>query len=87
MTEIDFEKASTFLSCLGNDEFSFSSPQDDDTNFHIDFIMATSNLRATNYGIQTADRHKVRLTVAFNQFLRRFSSSRPKELLERSYLL
>ena len=34
--------------------------KDDDTNFHIDFITAVSNLRATNYGIQTADRHKTK---------------------------
>uniref|UniRef100_A0A0W0F8Q2 Ubiquitin-activating enzyme E1 1 n=1 Tax=Moniliophthora roreri TaxID=221103 RepID=A0A0W0F8Q2_MONRR len=31
--------------------------KDDDTNHHIDFITATSNLRATNYSIQVADRH------------------------------
>ncbi|KNC71852.1 hypothetical protein SARC_15605, partial [Sphaeroforma arctica JP610] len=29
---------------------------DDDSNFHIDFITAMSNLRATNYGIVNADR-------------------------------
>ncbi|CAG8578525.1 9383_t:CDS:10 [Funneliformis mosseae] len=34
--------------------------KDDDTNFHIDFITATSNLRAINYGIQPADRHKTK---------------------------
>jgi ubiquitin-activating enzyme E1 len=34
--------------------------KDDDTNFHIDFIMAASNLRATNYGIQTASKHKTK---------------------------
>src|SRR5690606_3411123 len=28
--------------------------KDDDTNFHIDFITATSNLRATNYNIKLA---------------------------------
>ena len=33
--------------------------KDDDTNFHMDFIVATSNLRAVNYGIEPADRHKV----------------------------
>eukprot|EP01116_Phalansterium_solitarium_P005098 TRINITY_DN1640_c0_g2_i3.p1 TRINITY_DN1640_c0_g2~~TRINITY_DN1640_c0_g2_i3.p1 ORF type:complete len:1022 (+),score=445.16 TRINITY_DN1640_c0_g2_i3:103-3168(+) len=32
--------------------------KDDDTNFHIDFIAAASNLRARNYGIPEADRHK-----------------------------
>jgi ubiquitin-activating enzyme E1 len=33
--------------------------QDDDTNFHMDFIVACSNLRAENYDIAPADRHKV----------------------------
>lgn len=31
--------------------------KDDDTNFHIDFITAASNLRALNYSIAPADRH------------------------------
>ena len=31
--------------------------KDDDTNFHIDFITASANLRAMNYNIPTADRH------------------------------
>ncbi len=31
--------------------------KDDDTNFHIDFITASSNLRALNYSIAPADRH------------------------------
>ena len=31
--------------------------KDDDTNFHIDFITAASNLRAMNYSINPADRH------------------------------
>lgn len=34
--------------------------KDDDTNYHIDFITAASNLRATNYKIETADRHKTK---------------------------
>ena len=34
--------------------------KDDDTNFHIDFITAASNLRAENYKIVTADRHKIK---------------------------
>jgi len=35
--------------------------KDDDSNFHIDFITACSNLRADNYSIQPADRHKTKL--------------------------
>jgi len=34
--------------------------KDDDTNFHIDFIAATANLRASNYSIPHADKHKVK---------------------------
>ncbi|KAK4494606.1 hypothetical protein PRZ48_013962 [Zasmidium cellare] len=34
--------------------------KDDDTNYHIDFITAASNLRAENYKIQEADRHKTK---------------------------
>ena len=37
--------------------------KDDDTNFHIDFITAASNLRAENYKIQTADRHKTKFVA------------------------
>ncbi|KAK8778215.1 hypothetical protein V5799_020445 [Amblyomma americanum] len=35
--------------------------KDDDTNFHMDFIVAASNLRAANYGIAPADRHHSKL--------------------------
>lgn len=31
--------------------------KDDDSNFHIDFVTAASNLRATNYQISPVDRH------------------------------
>lgn len=34
--------------------------KDDDTNHHMDFITAASNLRALNYGIPTADKHKTK---------------------------
>lgn len=34
--------------------------KDDDTNHHIDFITAASNLRAENYKITPADRHKTK---------------------------
>ncbi|XP_028261049.1 ubiquitin-like modifier-activating enzyme 1 [Parambassis ranga] len=32
--------------------------KDDDSNFHMDYIVAASNLRAENYGIPAADRHQ-----------------------------
>jgi ubiquitin-activating enzyme E1 len=34
--------------------------KDDDKNFHMDYIVATANLRAENYEIQTADRSKIK---------------------------
>jgi ubiquitin-activating enzyme E1 len=34
--------------------------KDDDTNHHIDFITAASNLRAENYNIPTADKHQTK---------------------------
>ena len=33
--------------------------KDDDSNLHMDFITTASNLRAENYEIQPADKHKV----------------------------
>ena len=35
--------------------------KDDDTNFHIDFINATANLRARNYKITECDRNKTKM--------------------------
>lgn len=35
--------------------------KDDDTNFHMDFIVGASNCRASNYQIALADRHKSKL--------------------------
>ena len=37
--------------------------KDDDSNRHIDFIVACSNLRAENYGIEPADRSKSKVLL------------------------
>lgn len=37
--------------------------KDDDTNFHISFITAAANLRARNYRIQEATRHRVKVVA------------------------
>jgi ubiquitin-activating enzyme E1 len=37
-----------------------SFEKDDDTNYHIEFITAASNLRAFNYGIEQADKHRTK---------------------------
>eukprot|EP00916_Digyalum_oweni_P011465 GHVL01019084.1.p1 GENE.GHVL01019084.1~~GHVL01019084.1.p1 ORF type:complete len:1023 (+),score=202.75 GHVL01019084.1:893-3961(+) len=50
---------------LSSKDFSLLHPQefekDDDSNFHIDVITALANLRATNYRIPNATRHKVKM--------------------------
>jgi ubiquitin-activating enzyme E1 len=45
-------------SCQGLKMLPIEFEKDVDTNFHIDFITATANLRASNYSIPLADRHK-----------------------------
>ncbi|XP_039706392.1 ubiquitin-like modifier-activating enzyme 1 [Pteropus medius] len=41
----------------------FHSQQDDDSNFHMDFIVAAASLRAENYNIPPADRYKSKLVA------------------------
>ena len=48
------EAASNFNGAIVPAEFE----KDNDSNRHIDFIVASSNLRAENYGIDPANRSK-----------------------------
>ncbi|XP_035895537.1 ubiquitin-like modifier-activating enzyme 1 [Anopheles stephensi] len=52
------------LAALGKPDFTITPlefEKDDDNNLHMDFIVAASNLRAANYKIPPADRHKSKL--------------------------
>ncbi|XP_055531157.1 ubiquitin-like modifier-activating enzyme 1 [Wyeomyia smithii] len=52
------------LASLGRLDFTITPlefEKDDDNNLHMDFIVAASNLRAANYKIPPADRHKSKL--------------------------
>lgn len=52
------------LKNLGKPTFAITPlefEKDDDNNFHMDFIVAASNLRAANYKIAPADKYKVSL--------------------------
>lgn len=52
------------LSKLGKLNFAITPldfEKDDDNNLHMDFIVAASNLRAANYSIAPADKHKSKL--------------------------
>ncbi|KAF8298539.1 putative ubiquitin-activating enzyme E1 [Trypanosoma cruzi] len=50
-------------SCRGTKATPLDFEKDDDDNFHIDFVTAASNLRASNYDIPTQDRMKVKLVA------------------------
>jgi len=56
--QADLPKPSDFAPNYQLQESQFE--KDDDTNFHIDFMTAASNLRAQNYSIRSADRNQTK---------------------------
>ena len=70
MNEEDLEKLVERLPKNSDHKiFEIDFEKDDDTNFHMDFIVAASNLRAENYDIQPADRHKVNICLIILPFI------------------
>ena len=69
---LDDDELEKYIKQLPNDKSQISSllkaimpadfEKDDDSNRHIDFIVACSNLRAENYGIEPADRSKSKVS-------------------------
>ena len=60
----DLNKELEFLLSLGSRRLNLEPAdfeKDQDLNFHIDFITASSNLRASNYAIPVATRHKCKM--------------------------
>lgn len=57
-----FETLEGIKSQVKKDQFQPAEfEKDDDSNFHIDFINAAANLRATNYQITNCDRQKTKM--------------------------
>lgn len=56
LNELSHLKPKLKVKTLKAEEFE----KDDDSNHHIDWISSVANLRASNYHIQNADRHKIK---------------------------
>ncbi|XP_072308563.1 ubiquitin-like modifier-activating enzyme 1 isoform X2 [Eucyclogobius newberryi] len=58
LKELKQKLSSLSLKTLMIEMFPVDFEKDDDTNFHMDYITAASNLRAENYDIPAVDRHE-----------------------------
>ncbi|KAF7664666.1 hypothetical protein LDENG_00169960 [Lucifuga dentata] len=58
LEELKDKLASLSLNSLTMQMHPIDFEKDDDNNFHMDYIVAASNLRAENYDIPAADRHQ-----------------------------
>uniref|UniRef100_A0A672YZ73 E1 ubiquitin-activating enzyme n=1 Tax=Sphaeramia orbicularis TaxID=375764 RepID=A0A672YZ73_9TELE len=63
LEELKAKLASSSLKNPAKPMYPIDFEKDDDTNFHMDFIVAASNLRAENYDIPAANRHKVNIFI------------------------
>ena len=96
---LDDDELEKYIKQLPNDKSQISSllkaimpadfEKDDDSNRHIDFIVACSNLRAENYGIEPADRSKskVSLGLFIEEAVKVVFSVLPEELSQLSLQL
>ncbi|XP_031723484.1 ubiquitin-like modifier-activating enzyme 1 [Anarrhichthys ocellatus] len=58
LEELKGKLASSSLKSSSMQMYPIDFEKDDDSNFHMDYIVAASNLRAENYVIPAADRHE-----------------------------
>uniref|UniRef100_A0A8C4IID3 E1 ubiquitin-activating enzyme n=1 Tax=Dicentrarchus labrax TaxID=13489 RepID=A0A8C4IID3_DICLA len=61
LEELKGKLASPSMKSSAKQMYPIDFEKDDDSNFHMDYIVAASNLRAENYDIPAADRHKVNI--------------------------
>eukprot|EP00834_Sanchytrium_tribonematis_P002617 NODE_85_length_22232_cov_1.318619.p1 type:complete len:826 gc:universal NODE_85_length_22232_cov_1.318619:6612-4135(-) len=57
---VDEDEVLPNANALSFEVFPIEFEKDDDSNYHIDFITATSNLRAENYDIESLNKHETK---------------------------